>query len=352
MPAHYLEGLLALARRPREELVQLLKTHQLPESLLTPGSTLQGVSVLAAGRLFTDLVRRSQEDIHSTAQNVESILSLSSYRLLYTYMLTGKTLEEALQKGRQFYTRFHHGQQIKLEREGDHYRVILQFDDQKATDILSLEQFSFSQLLSLPGRFGRISNLYIWHRFASWLIGNFIDLLAVHVDLPPSRNWSEGNNFFGCTMYFNADCCALEFSAHYLERRVSRSNADLEKMLANFPDDLVTVDFLRDSTVSRVRCALFESTRSSLPGLEQVAEDLHMTCATLHRRLAEEGTSFQQEKDHFRRQRAVALLRENQQPAANIAEQLGFSDVSTFSRAFKRWTGVTPSAFRQQQHCD
>jgi AraC-like DNA-binding protein len=84
----------------------------------------------------------------------------------------------------------------------------------------------------------------------------------------------------------------------------------------------------------------------SFPSLEQVAERQHISPRTLKRRLAAHGTSFRQLTDELRRDRALVLLENRELTVERIAEQLGYSDASNFQRAFRRWLGVTPAAFR------
>ncbi len=85
-----------------------------------------------------------------------------------------------------------------------------------------------------------------------------------------------------------------------------------------------------------------------LPSLQDVADRLFMTTPTLHRRLQQEGTSYQKIKDQCRRDIALRKLADSDITASQLAELLGFSDSSTFHRAFKKWTGVTPHGYRQQ----
>jgi AraC-like DNA-binding protein len=85
----------------------------------------------------------------------------------------------------------------------------------------------------------------------------------------------------------------------------------------------------------------------AMPSLEQLAQRLHTTNVTLHRRLRNEGTSYQQIKDVCRRDAAIALLRAEPLSGSAITQKLGFSDASTFYRAFKKWPGITPQHFRQ-----
>lgn len=103
------------------------------------------------------------------------------------------------------------------------------------------------------------------------------------------------------------------------------------------------------------RGALAETVRSrierALPGdvsADAIATGLHMSARTLQRRLEEEGTRFSEVVDTAREKLARQRLRETTMPLAEIAYAIGFSDVATFSRAFKRWTGVSPGAFRRR----
>jgi AraC-like DNA-binding protein len=82
--------------------------------------------------------------------------------------------------------------------------------------------------------------------------------------------------------------------------------------------------------------------------LEAVARALAVSDRTLQRRLEEEGTTFLEVLDGVREARARDLLREPALSLVDVAERLGFSDLATFSRAFKRWTGEPPGMFRRK----
>ncbi len=80
--------------------------------------------------------------------------------------------------------------------------------------------------------------------------------------------------------------------------------------------------------------------------MEDVAEKLHMSERTLQRQLTQEGTSFRTIVDEMRLQKAGGLLKRKELSLEAIAEMLGYTDVTNFTRAFKRWTGLTPSKYR------
>ena len=81
--------------------------------------------------------------------------------------------------------------------------------------------------------------------------------------------------------------------------------------------------------------------------IDRIARDLGLSRQTLYRRLKSEGTTFEQIVDRVRRRLALRLVREQRLPVKEAAWRLGFSDPAAFSRAFKRWTGSSPTALQR-----
>jgi AraC-like DNA-binding protein len=81
------------------------------------------------------------------------------------------------------------------------------------------------------------------------------------------------------------------------------------------------------------------------PDAAEIARRMHMSRRTLQRRLSEEGTGFQELVDRVRADLARGYMRDPRIKLADVAYRLGFSDVSTFSRSFKRWTGESPGRY-------
>lgn len=77
-----------------------------------------------------------------------------------------------------------------------------------------------------------------------------------------------------------------------------------------------------------------------------VAEQLNMSRQTLHKKLKEENLTFAALLDEVRREQALTYLQDDDRPLSEVAELLGFSELSAFSRAFKRWMGKSPAHFR------
>jgi len=88
--------------------------------------------------------------------------------------------------------------------------------------------------------------------------------------------------------------------------------------------------------------------RAGFPTLTELARERHVSPRTLKRQLSAHGTSFQQILDELRRDCAVDLLESRAMTIEHIAERLGYSDASNFNRAFQRWLGMSPRAFRER----
>jgi AraC-like DNA-binding protein len=105
----------------------------------------------------------------------------------------------------------------------------------------------------------------------------------------------------------------------------------------------------RDAALTaRVRSLLAQSDER-LPTLEEVATALHVSTRTLKRRLQEEGRNFRALVDHVLEARATQMLQDEGLSVSEVAFRLGYNDVSNFSRAFRRWTGQSPSDFKKEK---
>ncbi|WP_420326186.1 AraC family transcriptional regulator ligand-binding domain-containing protein [Mameliella sp.] len=106
-------------------------------------------------------------------------------------------------------------------------------------------------------------------------------------------------------------------------------------------DDLATRNTVRSAVEARMLADLHEGTLS----MDRVARDLGMSRQTLYRRLKDEGVTFAQVHDDLRRRMAMDYLGARKVSVGETAYLLGFSEASAFVRAFRRWTGTSPTAW-------
>lgn len=94
----------------------------------------------------------------------------------------------------------------------------------------------------------------------------------------------------------------------------------------------------------RVRAAILA--RSAIPTIGELARELHVSTRTLKRKLAEHDTTFSEIVDEVRRQRALLLLDNRELSVGEVATRVGYRELPSFTRAFRKWTGMTPAAYR------
>lgn len=102
----------------------------------------------------------------------------------------------------------------------------------------------------------------------------------------------------------------------------------------------------RATLANRVRALVAKDDRG-FHSLEEVAALVHVSPRTLKRKLADQGTAFSEIVEEEQRERALMLLRSADLTLEDVAERVGYSDVANFTRAFRRWTGRTPGAYRR-----
>lgn len=110
--------------------------------------------------------------------------------------------------------------------------------------------------------------------------------------------------------------------------------------------DLALLGGEADSMTMRVCAELILRPHQGYPDQELVAEKLHMSTRTLARRLSQDGTSFRRLLEEARHRDACRLLESSPLDIAAVAAQLGYTNPANFTRAFRQWTGQTPSQFR------
>ena len=163
----------------------------------------------------------------------------------------------------------------------------------------------------------------------------------------PARS-DEHRRFFGAPVHFMAGENALVIPTSLLDLPCTRADAALFAMLDRYAADRLERAPRSAAVADRARAALAAVLRNGEPSAAHVASRLKMSVRTLNRALAAENTSYRHLLDQLRRELAVRHLADERLSVTEVAFLLGFSELSAFHRAFRRWTGHTPSVFRAQ----
>ena len=165
---------------------------------------------------------------------------------------------------------------------------------------------------------------------------------------PAPADASPYERLFGCPVAFGADANRFLIGRAEADQALPTGNRDLaaahDRILV---EQLARLD--KGNVVARFRASLLKRMTSGEVSEEDIAGDLHMSRRSLQRRLAEADASYQSLVDDTRRDMALRYIQDPAMSATDITFLLGYSQQSVFTRAFRRWTGVSPSEYRSSK---
>jgi AraC-like DNA-binding protein len=157
----------------------------------------------------------------------------------------------------------------------------------------------------------------------------------------------EHRRLFGQGLRFDAARTEMDFDRSLLDRPVLSADVELRGVIERHADALLARLPAGDTLSERTRSALAEGLRAGRTEVRAMARQLRMSARTLQRRLRAEGTSYVALLDDVRRELALRYVDDRSLSLSEVAFLLGFADQTTFHRAFVRWTGTAPGAFRR-----
>lgn len=238
---------------------------------------------------------------------------------------------------------------VALKRWCRHHRlltddVVFDFSVDGEIASLSIEE---KRPLGAMREFCLVTSLRYIHGYACWLIDSRIPLVdvAFPFERPP---WGDVHGLlFPGPVRFGASRAGLGFAAQYLSLSPRRDERALRAMLQRALP-LTVLQYRRDRILaSRVRRLLSERA-GERDNAHTIALALNVSVRTLHRQLDDEGTSLQAIKDDMRRAQAIEQLSRTTRPIKQVARSVGYASEKSFARAFRQWTGQSPSEFRRK----
>ncbi|EBA06747.1 AraC family transcriptional regulator [Sagittula stellata] len=169
--------------------------------------------------------------------------------------------------------------------------------------------------------------------------------LALEVTYAPPPHANRYPDLFRVPVTFRASRNALRINPVWLDEAFDGGKDYVFGVFTRHADGLMQAlaenDTLRAAVEARVLADLHEGTLS----MDRIARDLGMSRQTLYRRLKDEGVTFAEVHDDLRRRMAMDYLSTRKVSVGETAYLLGFSEASAFVRAFRRWTGMSPTAW-------
>ncbi|MEM7139071.1 MAG: AraC family transcriptional regulator [Myxococcota bacterium] len=151
---------------------------------------------------------------------------------------------------------------------------------------------------------------------------------------------------FDCDVQFSADHYELTLPLVALRRSTTGAHPRIVEQLEEMAKSELRMVSPRFTTSVREHVVVLFN-RGERPTRARVAEAMKLSERTLQRRLSEDGTTFRRVSEEARKERAEVLLRDPSIRVADVAYAVGYDDVTSFTKAFRRWTGKSPTAFRE-----
>ena len=190
------------------------------------------------------------------------------------------------------------------------------------------------------------TTLYLWHSLLSWFAGRYLPIQEMNFHFHEPERGQQWQGIFHCPVNFNKTRSMICFKPGALDALNVQTERTLSVFLKSAPYRLIVPSFHYQKTGDRVLAIFGDDLTQALPGASEVSRHMGMSISTLRRQLAEEGTTFQQLKDDHRQAAALQYLGSAELSLSEVSVLLGFVETSAFFRAFKRWTGQTPSEYR------
>jgi AraC-like DNA-binding protein len=173
-------------------------------------------------------------------------------------------------------------------------------------------------------------------------------LTSVRLSHPAPKDVDIFERHFACPVRFESEHNEIRFSASLLQLPQARADGNLARVLEEHARHLLAQLPNENPFLQNARGELLKQIDLGNPSAVTLARALRMSERTLRRRLDAEGTSYNALLSEVRQDLARRYVTQTREGFEAIADKLAFADASTFLRAFKRWTGMTPAQFRER----
>lgn len=329
-----------------EEKVACAAGVNLSELSVVPGDT------PLSAQLYSCLYRQAVKEMQTVHPHIPwaAGLGTDAFDMLCYSIMGCATLGEALARVERFESLLRplSGRHLRLVREGDRARLEYYIDTDNVEELFVPRTWHGAKTFRPVAL---ASGLVVWHAFCGWLIGHSLEALSIQVAAPAvnsayQRSWEKVT---GCPIRFSAACNCIEFPLSILDYRVVQDQQSLQQFLDMAVYQLSSVERQPASIGEAIKSLLGRDFKAGLPSFTEIAERLHLSESSLRRKLLKEQTSFQMIKDQARCDAAKQLLAQGVYKINDVAEELGFTEPSSFVRSFRNWTGMTPKSYRDRQ---
>ncbi|MDF1781226.1 MAG: AraC family transcriptional regulator [Alcanivoracaceae bacterium] len=279
-------------------------------------------------KLMLMVMQQTQDEFLGFGQGRKS--KPGTFSMMAHAVINCANLEKAVERGLRFYELFDLDLHSALVRNEDTAELRVQASDRLDFREAIIEAMIFLSL-----------------RFMSWLVGKAIEPESIELDFSRGID-DEYRSQFECPVEYDRDLNRIIFSADYLDLPLVQNEISLSRFLKDSLTQLWEGNVHNVGLPAQIRAIISKEYGNNFPDFSEVCEKLNMTPQTLRRRLKDANTSYQEIKDSLRKEASIYYLSKPELSIDEIALLMGFSEASSFHRAFKKWTGKTPSQYRRE----
>lgn len=244
--------------------------------------------------------------------------------------MAAPTLEKALRLFLEYYPLLSYSMDIDSHFRGNHSR--LEFGHLYPSSASLHVQWFLTETI-----------IYSILTCARLMTGEQLSLSHLAVSYPEPPHSQLYAQYFGCPVTFDSETTVVKMD--FLHKKVITANEPVMQ-LKEWECQRAIRNLRKRLCIREQIIAILKKMQPDIPSQDAVAEHLNVSQSSLYRKLKIANTSYQKIVDEFRCTQALDYLNNSELSVSQIAENLGFSDSSNFRRAFKKWTGTTPSELR------
>lgn len=327
-------SILAAARERGLEPKRLLAAAGMSERLAERGGTDEHVPLAQYFALWDVVMADGRHDDFPI--RAATALGTDSFGVIGFACMTSATIAEGYARLARYYNVLSTAARWSLEHEGKRVLLTYAIDARGGLGPRASAEFALAEAL----HFGRL------------VATRPLELVETRFIHQAPRDDSRHRAHFRSPIVWNAPHSALVLDRSVFEVPLAKSDPHLLAYFERQADELASRHESEEALSARVQRIVMKILPSGPPALEEIARQLGISARSLRRRLTEEGASFQKLVEETRRDLAMRYLRDPRLTVSEIAFLVGFSDLSPFQRAFRRWTALTPGAFRERALAD
>lgn len=323
----YARGLLDHLRLQRLDVAPLLALMGLDEAAMEePGRTIGADTWLRLWQAAETLSGDPQLGLH-----VGEVVRPGKYGVLGYVMMSCETLGESLLRQLRYQDLVGKSGRSELVQTGDRCEL------------------RWHSAMARGSRHVGEEHVASWVAFARWILGTpGRDPVEVQFQHPAPADLSEHQRLFRCPMRFSQPHTAVAFEPGLLKLPLRDKNPEMRTLMDRHAEMLLAQQVQGEAALTQeIRETIAKQLADGVPEIEVVAAQLKVQARTLQRRLSQSGTSYKDLVDDVRRRQALKYIADPRLNLPEIAFLLGFSEQSSFQRAFKRWTGLPPGQYRE-----